>query len=91
MQGTAGVCPCERLLGTRSLWPVHSTATPGGRVIAQGHPVASCPEGSPVSDLADLLPDLLAPVGDEEGHPRCRLALPERGPVYSEVLVLPGS
>lgn len=35
--------------------------------------------GLPVSDLADLLPDLPAPVGDEEGHPRGRLTL-QTGP-----------
>lgn len=33
--------------------------------------------GSPCCDLSDLLSNLLAPVGDEEGHPPCRLALPE--------------
>lgn len=58
---------------------------------AQGRQVASPPKGSPVSDLSDLLPDLLAPVGDEEGHPRCRLTLPEWGPVYPEVWALPST
>lgn len=47
--------------GGGSAWGVGDTQGPGG-----------C---SPVSDLADLLPDLPAPVGDEEGHPRGRLTL----------------
>lgn len=47
--------------GAGSAWGVGDTQGPGGR--------------SPVSDLADLLPDLPAPVGDEEGHPRGRLTL----------------
>lgn len=35
--------------------------------------------GSPVCDLSDLLTDLLTPVGDDKGHPSCRLTLRESG------------
>jgi hypothetical protein len=45
--------------------------------------------GSPVRDLADLLSYLLTPVGDDEGHPCCRLTLSEPGSVYPGALAPP--
>lgn len=82
--------PSEAESTVWTVWQRESSAEVTGRARGTRAAGTGPPRGSPVRDLADLLPDLLAPVGDEEGRPGGGLTLPEWGPAQPAVLAPPG-